>query len=296
MKRRTFLQILLSAGSAATLGGLSFSTMARKHTRPEPSLDPDVLQEDITSPLIPDNDSHIKDNLDKIRDFDRDFDDDIFISDAKFDILKATNQRLLKVKRAVGSGNFGIISYDEILKYAAYHSSIEKFTQNERELIEELFFEDASKYGFLGKKVLKGLTDLVPKKELVKIPGTGQYLFKGEANALFEKVKKDIGSTIMLTSGVRSIVKQAELFFTKVIYSRGSLSRASRSLAPPGYSYHGAGDFDVGKMGLGEFNFTEKFAETEEFRKLIQLGYLDIRYDMRNREGVRYEPWHIKVI
>ena len=56
-----------------------------------------------------------------------------------------------------------------------------------------------------------------------------------------------------------------------------------------------AGDFDVGKNGLGEMNFTADFSHTDEFRRLINLGYVDIRYTDSNQLGVRYEPWHIKL-
>ena len=54
-------------------------------------------------------------------------------------------------------------------------------------------------------------------------------------------------------------------------------------------------DFDVGKYGLGEQNFTANFSSTEEFQRLIRLGYVDIRYTDDNRFGVRFEPWHIKL-
>ena len=66
------------------------------------------------------------------------------------------------------------------------------------------------------------------------------------------------------------------LFMNKAISTRGNLSRASRSLAPPGHSFHGAGDFDVGKLGLGYNNFTEKFADTDIYKKLTDLGYVNI--------------------
>ena len=65
---------------------------------------------------------------------------------------------------------------------------------------------------------------------------------------------------------------------------------------PPGHSYHAVGDFDVGKKGFGSRNFSEAFAQTDEFKRLIDLGYLDIRYPQKNPFGVRYEPWHIKVV
>ena len=74
------------------------------------------------------------------------------------------------------------------------------------------------------------------------------------------------------------------------------LSMASRSLAPPGHSFHGIGDFDVGKKGYGHRNFTADFAETDEFKRLKQLGFVKIRYHETNPFGVRYEPWHVKVI
>ena len=88
---------------------------------------------------------------------------------------------------------------------------------------------------------------------------------------------------------------QLHLFLAKTFQSDGNLSRASRSLAPPGYSFHNAGDFDVGKNGLGEMNFTADFSHTDEFKRLINLGYVDIRYTDSNQLGVRYEPWHIKL-
>ena len=105
-----------------------------------------------------------------------------------------------------------------------------------------------------------------------------------------------MGDTVVLTSGVRGVAKQMYLFVNKAVDTGGNLSMASRSLAPPGYSFHGAGDFDVGKKGFGYRNFTEDFARTDEYKKLRDLGYIDIRYPMGNLYGVRYEPWHVKVV
>ena len=94
---------------------------------------------------------------------------------------------------------------------------------------------------------------------------------------------------------MRGLAKQYHLFLRKAVETQGNLSRAARSLAPPGYSFHAVGDFDIGKLGLGSENFTDRFAETEEFSKLIDLGYVDIRYPESNPFGVRHEPWHIKI-
>ena len=69
-----------------------------------------------------------------------------------------------------------------------------------------------------------------------------------------------------LTSGIRGVVKQFLLYLDKADNNHGNLSLASRSLAPPGYSYHGIADFDVGQIGYGILNFTGRFTTTEVFK------------------------------
>jgi LAS superfamily LD-carboxypeptidase LdcB len=90
-------------------------------------------------------------------------------------------------------------------------------------------------------------------------------------------------------------MKQFMLFLNKAYQNQGNLSLASRSLAPPGYSFHGIGDFDVGQIGFGIDNFTERFTTSEVYRRLSELGYLTLRYTEKNLLGVRFEPWHIKM-
>ena len=53
--------------------------------------------------------------------------------------------------------------------------------------------------------------------------------------------------------------------------------------------------FDVGQKGYGKLNFTGTFTETEVYKRLSELGYLQLRYPADNQLGVRYEPWHIKI-
>ncbi|MDQ3231899.1 MAG: M15 family metallopeptidase, partial [Pseudobdellovibrionaceae bacterium] len=144
-------------------------------------------------------------------------------------------------------------------------------------------------------KVTDKLTARFEEKDTLKIAGSGHYIFKGRPQALYQEIVRDVGSDIVLTSGIRSVVKQLHLFLTKAINCEGNLSRASRSLAPPGHSYHGISDFDVGKLGWGYRNFTDHFAKSDVFKRLIDLGYVDIRYTPNNSYGVRFEPWHIKV-
>ena len=147
------------------------------------------------------------------------------------------------------------------------------------------------------KKVLTEVDININKKETIKVPRTGHYLFKGKPVEMYEKIRRDVGKeNVILTSGVRGIVKQTQLFLSKIVETKGNVSLASRSLAPPGHSYHGVSDFDIGKVGFGYRNFTEDFAKTDEFNRLMELGFITIRYPIENPYGVRFEPWHIKVV
>lgn len=238
----------------------------------------------------------VQDNLQKVKHFNQTFSDDIFLTKEKLPVFQQALKKILSVQKVVGYANFNLLSFDEMVLYSRRFPQIGRFSKKELALIDELFFYDANKYGFHGNKVINDLTSKINKKETVKIAGSGHYLFQGEALAKFDQLKKDVGPDLILTSGVRSIVKQMQLFLAKLDSSKGNLSLASRSLAPPGHSYHGIGDFDVGKKGFGKLNFTSEFSNTEEYKKLIELKYVDLRYTKDNQVGVRYEPWHIKVV
>ena len=242
------------------------------------------------------HDLSVQDNLQKVKYFNQTFSDDLFLTNEKYAVFQQTLKKILRVQKVVGYANFNLLSFDDMILYAHRFPQIGRFTKSELALVDELFFYDANKYGFHGNKVIKDLTSKISKKETVKIAGSGHYLFQGEALAKFNQLKKDVGPDLILTSGVRSVVKQLQLFLAKLDASKGNLSLASRSLAPPGHSYHGIGDFDVGKKGFGKLNFTSKFSTTEEYKKLIELKYIDLRYTKDNQVGVRYEPWHIKVV
>jgi len=222
--------------------------------------------------------------------------EDVILSPEKLAEVTALSQKLQRIRATVGYGNFNLLGFDEMYKAGAEHPAVGTFSSAETELFESLFYQNAVAYGFYGEKVFTSLTDTINKGETVKVPGTGHYLYNGRAAEMYAKVRRDVGESIVLTSGVRSIVKQMDLFLRKVVSSRGNVSVASRSLAPAGYSYHGIGDFDVGKVGFGTKNFTSDFARTDEFKRLIDLGYVQIRYPKGNPFGVRYEPWHVKVV
>lgn len=214
------------------------------------------------------------------------------------ELINANNlfNKIRRAKSIVGYTQFNLLGFDGMLQIAKNYSKVGQFTKDESTLFEKLFYENATQYGFYGEKVITSLTDDIAKKDTIYIENTGHFLYRGKPHDMYKTITKDVGESIILTSGVRSIVKQMDLFLNKVIRSNGDLSVAAHSLAPAGYSFHGIGDFDVGKVGFGYKNFTSDFAQTDEYKKLIDSGYIQIRYPRDNPFGVRYEPWHIKVV
>lgn len=210
-------------------------------------------------------------------------------------LLKSISIKLKQTQRMVGYGNFNLLSFDDLLKIAKNYTKIGAFSKEELAYIENIFYMQASEYGFYGEKVTHQLSDRISKKETTKVPHTGHYVYKGDPADVYARLRKEVGPSIVLTSGVRSVVKQLDLFLYKANSLDGNYSKAAHSLAPPGYSFHGVSDFDVGKVGFGYKNFTSSFAETKEYANLQKLGYVSIRYPKNNPFGVRFEPWHIKV-
>lgn len=233
--------------------------------------------------------------LDKIRDFDRAYEDDVILEPERLELLTQVARRLGRAQRVIGHGHFNLLSFDNMLRYGRRYSRIGRFSQQELDFLEEIFAADATEYGFYGDKVMTELTGEIDQRETVKIANTGHYLFRGEPQQKYEKMCDDLGGRIFLTSGIRGVIKQMHLFVDKAVTTDGNLSQASRSLAPPGYSYHAVGDFDIGKVGFGLDNFTNNFATTDEYKKLVDLGYAELRYTPTNPFGVRHEPWHIKM-
>lgn len=279
MKRRDFLKVAL----AFAMGG-SFSSRAIAEVIKAASAEKKQ-----------DDDEQIKDYLYKIRNFDKPHENDFCLDREKFNLLKTSVARMTALQQTVGHANFYLLNFDDALKIARSYSNVGRFTRAELNFLEMIFYEDGALYGFFGEKPMKNLTDRIQKREVVKIPRTGNYLYKGQPLETYRKIKRDIGAQVVLTSGVRSVIKQFFLFLNKAYKADGNLSLASRSLAPPGYSYHGVGDFDVGQAGFGKANFTLRFTTTDVYKKLKEMGYMNLRYCQNNFFGVRFEPWHIKV-
>lgn len=240
-------------------------------------------------------DELIKDYLTKIRNPDRYHPQDIVLSNNEEKLLGEVVSRLKRLSATIGYGNFAVVTFDEARLYARNYASIGDFSRAELDFLEMIYSRDASDYGFYGEKQITQLTQSIKTREIYKVPHSGNYLYRGESLRKFEAITQDLGQEVVLTSGIRGVVKQFYLFLRKADRHGGNLSLASRSLAPPGYSYHATGDFDIGQRGLGEFNFTEQFTSTHVFRRLADQGVIRYRYDRDNMLGVRYEPWHVKL-
>lgn len=259
---------------------------------------PDILQAALKFDTIyglQSDDSHVRDYIHKITNFDQTAAPDYSIEKAKLPILLSVRNRFKRVQKLSGYANFSLLGIDDALKIGKSYSSVGAFTREEIDFLEMLFYRDSSIYGFMGRKPLQSLTSVIETKNTIKVSGSGQYLYKGDALSKYMAIKNKIGDDVILTSGIRGMAKQFYLFLNKAVKSEGNLSKASRSLAPPGYSLHGTGDFDVGQRRYGVANFSIEFTKTPVYRELIKSGFSDFRYTKNNTLGVRFEPWHIKV-
>lgn len=259
---------------------------------------PEIVAQGVETPyVVPSKnfDGHIKDYLHKMKHFNVPHKDDVKIDILDYKTFESIVMRLRRLQQYVGHGNYQLLSFDVGLRIARNYSQIGEFSRAEIKFLEIVFYSEAKRYGFFGQKPLTKLSSRINKNEVVKIPYTGNYLYKGLSFETFNRIKQQIGEEVVLTSGVRGVMKQFLLFLNSVYKHNGNFSLASRSLAPPGYSFHGIGDFDVGQVGLGVLNFTERFTTSEVFSRLNDLGYLKLRYSQKNMLGVRYEPWHIQI-
>ena len=282
MRRRDFLKAL-TAGVLLS-GADPFSIVSGAQLFPQPQ---GLSHADL--------DAHIKDYLHKMQNFDQPHSEDVILENKRLPLLRTCVSRLKRLQRTVGHGNFHLLNFDDGLTIASNYPQVGSFSREELNFLEEIFYTDSSTYGFWGEKPIANMTTRIKDKDVVKISKSGNYLYKGAPCEMYEKIRKQVGDKLYLTSGIRGVIKQFLLFLNKADSNRGNLSLASRSLAPPGYSFHGIADFDVGQIGYGALNFTGSFTNTEVFKKLDILEYVTIRYPKDNLKGVRFEPWHIKV-
>lgn len=268
------------------------ATEKKKESAP---LNKDLGFSELPVPAQKITDDRIKDYLTKIRHPDLPHPSDIILAERENQLLVEVVARLQRIYKNIGYGNFGVVGFDDAIKIARDYPVVGEFTPAELDFLEMIYYRNAGDYGFYGDKRVVELTQQINKKDIYKVPYSGNYLFKGSSCDKYQEIKRDLGEEVLLTSGIRGLVKQFYLYLNKVGRHEGNLSLASRSLAPPGYSYHATGDFDIGQVGFGKNNFSEKFIGTPVFQKLAAQGYVEYRYQRDNMLGVRYEPWHIKL-
>ena len=284
MRRRDFIKAVSAGVILETVDPFSFVSAA---TRLFPESRGGLPRTDF--------DGSIKDYLHRMENFDQLHPGDICLEKELLPVLHSCVLRLKRLQRTVGHGNFHLLSFDGGMAIARNYSKVGRFSRAELDFLERTFYTDSANYGFWGDKPISNMTTSIKKREVVKIPKSGNYLYRGVPQEMYEKIRKHVGDKLYLTSGIRGVMKQLYLFLNKADKNNGNLSLASRSLAPPGYSFHGISDFDVGQIGYGALNFTGSFTATEVFKKLDALDYVIIRYPKDNLKGVRFEPWHIKV-
>jgi hypothetical protein len=317
LQKRHILKLILGSGAvAAGCYGLLSKRQTRNPGIQSPSNRPTRGSEDgsglsnrkIVEPLLPDQTEFLRSfgfsqqqvdqmllNARKMQTPDRISPDDVFLTANQRAVIPATIARLGRIQRHFGHGYFNILGFNQLLKSAAATIGIGRFTVEEMGLLQWLFYQDAATYGFMGERVVNDLLADMRPSLLHYDTQSGQYLYKRRSKPLFDRMRADIGSDLILTSGVRVIPKQSALFLAKLIACDGNVSMASRSLAPPGYSFHFSGDFDVGSAQLAGENFSRAFSRSEVYRMMQRLPYVTLRYPDQNQAGVRFEPWHVKV-
>jgi len=189
---------------------------------------------------IESTDDELKDYLHKIQNFNNPHEDDMLVDSNLYNTFESTVMRLRRLQQLVGHGNFHILSFTDGLSLARNYSKVGKFTKPELKFMEIIFYEEGQRYGFGGQKPLKEITDRVKKNDVVKIPHSGNYLYKERSIEIYERIKKELGEQVVLTSGIRGVMKQFLLFLNKTYKSNSNLSLASLSLL----AKKGSGSFD----------------------------------------------------
>ncbi len=148
-------------------------------------------------------DGTIKDYLHKMQNFDQPHSGDICLDAELLPVLHSCVSRLKRLQRIVGHGNFHLLSFDDGMAIARNYSKVGRFPKGELEFLERIFYTDSAEYGFFGDKPINKMTIRIKKREVVKIPRTGNYLYRGIPQEMYEKIRKHVGDKLYLTSGIR---------------------------------------------------------------------------------------------
>ncbi|MDV3351283.1 M15 family metallopeptidase [Leptothoe sp. LEGE 181152] len=145
-------------------------------------------------------------------------------------------------------------------------------------------------------------------KSLVTISSYGQREYQRfeslMPDAAFSLMKmiyaaRDEGVWIVPASGFRGYLKQQEIF-DRQAKIKGSIEKAAKSSAPPGYSEHHTGfAIDLADGHVPEADINSNFESTEAFVWLTshaqEFGF-ELSFPKNNIQGVKYEPWHWRFI
>ena len=145
---------------------------------------------------------------------------DILLPKNDWPVLQTTLDRFSRIQANVGFGNFCLLGFDDSLQIARNYPKVGAFTHREIAFLDKLFHTDARTYGFLGQKTFHKLSDSIVESKIQKISGTGNYLFKGLPQQIYQQVSHDIGEGVVLTAGIRGMAKQFYLFLGKIKKNR----------------------------------------------------------------------------
>lgn len=112
-------------------------------------------------------------------------------------------------------------------------------------------------------------------------------------------VAREEGVRIVPISGFRPISYQKTLF-ERAVKRYGSEQKASRWVAPPGYSEHATGwTLDVGDESQRGTDIEPSFESTPASRWLQNNAHrfgFELSFPPNNPQGVNHEPWHWRFI
>ena len=147
--------------------------------------------------LAPENmaeDAALRDYLYKMRHFDAPHPGDIYLTAAQIPLFVSVRAKLEALQKHVGHLNFQVLSLDEGRVQARRMAGGDGgFTPEELAFMEELFYADAGNYGFLDQKPFNSLTYAIPAREVTKVAGMGNYIYRGAAEARWGEIHKQIG-------------------------------------------------------------------------------------------------------
>ena len=110
----------------------------------------------------------IKDYLHKMQNFDKPHAKDVYLDRKQYRLLKSCVQRLKRLQQTVGYGNFHLLSFDDTIKVAHDYSRVGRFSKEELDFLEMIFYMTRPFMVFLVKSRLKIISHGLIGKRLSK--------------------------------------------------------------------------------------------------------------------------------